>query len=538
VAGWILVVGLLLNWLAVTSRAAELPSTAPTNEVPAAPAKTNPGPAQASPETTAPAPAPDSASIPVPSVITINGTNFIRLNFRGARLDLVLDYLSDAAGFIINKETDIRGTIDAWSKEPVTKDEAVELLNTNLKKNGYAVVRNNRILTIVSLENAKTSDLPVEIGSDPEGMDGSDEVVTQLIPVKYANATQLMNNLQVLLPTSASLSVNESANTLLMVATKRDIRRMLKIVHALDSSIASVCAIKVIQLKFADAKQLATEITALFAPQSSNQGGGGFRNQMFNMFRGGGPGGFGLPGGIGGPGGGGSGGGNSGGAANAKVTATSDDYSNCLIVSAPSDLMNTITDMVQQIDVETTDVTVLRYFKLHHADPVELADQFATLFPDTTRTDTSQGFGGGFRFGGPFGFGRNNQATSSDRSKKRSQVVAVADPRTSSLIVSAASELMPHIEALIAQMDEQEGRKEVVTFYELKNADPQDVYTVLDDLFHRTGQVRSTGGNNQKSMLGTSNPLTTRETQSQSTILNNSGFNFGNSTGSRGTGGF
>lgn len=53
----------------------------------------------------------------------------------------VLDYLSDAAGFIINKEADVRGTLDVQGKD-LTREEAVEVLNSALKKNGYAVIRN------------------------------------------------------------------------------------------------------------------------------------------------------------------------------------------------------------------------------------------------------------------------------------------------------------------------------------------------------------------------------------------------------------
>ena len=51
----------------------------------------------------------------------------------------------------------------------LTKDEAVEVLNSVLKKNGCAVIRNGRILTIVCAghrENQRI--LPVEVGNNPE----------------------------------------------------------------------------------------------------------------------------------------------------------------------------------------------------------------------------------------------------------------------------------------------------------------------------------------------------------------------------------
>src|SRR5579862_9368944 len=49
------------------------------------------------------------------------------LHFRGAPLESVLDYLSDAAGFIIVLDTQVHGRVDLWSDQPVTRDEAVDL---------------------------------------------------------------------------------------------------------------------------------------------------------------------------------------------------------------------------------------------------------------------------------------------------------------------------------------------------------------------------------------------------------------------------
>jgi general secretion pathway protein D len=120
----------------------------------------------------------------------------LRLNFRGVPVDMVLEYLSDAAGFIIIKETEVTGKVDVWSNQPLTKDEAVDLLNTILNKNDYAAIRNGRTLTIVSKEEAKKRDIPVIPGGEAEKIPKSDEMVTQIIPVKHANITQLMNNLR------------------------------------------------------------------------------------------------------------------------------------------------------------------------------------------------------------------------------------------------------------------------------------------------------------------------------------------------------
>jgi type II secretory pathway component GspD/PulD (secretin) len=470
----------------------------------------------------------DSTSAPSDTTLTEaptnNGTNTLRLNFRGAPLKLVLDYLSDAAGFIINEESDVKGTVDVWSKEPVSKDDAVKLLNSVLRKNGYVVTRDGRILTIVGLQSAKTSDTDILQGEKWQDVVKGSEVVTEVIPVRYANVTQLMNNLLVLLPTTASLSVNESANTLILVATKTDIRRMLKIVSILDTSIASVSSIKVFPLRYADAKDLATVIQQLFTQSTGqNTAGANPRAQFFNMMGGG----FGGPGGPGAQGNSNS----SGGAASgAKVTAAADEYSNSLIVGASKELMATITEMVTQIDQPATDITELRVFHLVNADPSELADQLASLFPDDTRTGANQNQGGGgFRIFG----GRNNQATTSDRMKKKGRVLAVPDPRTSSLLVSAAGDLMPQIAEMIMQLDLSAAKKEVVKVFELQNADPQDVSQVMQDLFQRSGNIRANNNNTRTSLSGQGNPLLQRETQQQTST---SSTTFGSAGGGRASG--
>src|SRR5437763_46943 len=65
----------------------------------------------------------------------------IMLNFRDASIEAVLDQLSEVAGFIVVKDTRPEGRISLVSKQPVSPDEAVALLNTVLQTKGYAAIR-------------------------------------------------------------------------------------------------------------------------------------------------------------------------------------------------------------------------------------------------------------------------------------------------------------------------------------------------------------------------------------------------------------
>src|SRR5438093_1393831 len=101
---------------------------------------------------------------------TAGTNNQLRLNFRGVPLEMVLNYLGEATDLIVNvvPGTDVKGKVDVWSNQPLTKDEAVDLLNTILNQNKLAAIRNNRTLTIVGLEEAKTKNIPVRAGNKPD----------------------------------------------------------------------------------------------------------------------------------------------------------------------------------------------------------------------------------------------------------------------------------------------------------------------------------------------------------------------------------
>jgi general secretion pathway protein D len=525
--------------------AAAQPAGAPTNP-PSAGAATNPPVTEQSAPAVVPAVAQaglSNAVVPVgltlatnapeASVLEMTSTNGLRLNIVNAPLSLVLQHLVKAAGFIVNGTTQVRGNITVLSDGPVTKDEAVALLNSELKKNGYAIVRNNRILTIVELGSVKTANLDICTPYNPDEIEASDEVITALIHIRYANAPQLLSNLEILLPTSATLSANESANTLIMVATKTDIKRMLKIINALDSSIANVSSIKVVRLSYADAKETANIITQLFGTQNNTQGGGNFpgssgRSSMFLSM-------LSRFGGRGGPGGPGGSGGNP--TASAKVVAVADDRSNAVVVSAPDDLLTTICETITQIDKEVTDEVELRRFRLTYADPQEIADQLSVLFPDPTtgssgssQSSSMPSWFRGFNRGGSSS--RTSSSSTSDHAKKLGRVTAVPDPRTQSLLVTASKSMMPEIADMITSLDGDPGKREVVKVFELQNADPQDVNTVLQDLFNRNTRMNNV--NNNQSLLGNRNPLTQRSTQN---IQNNSS-GFGNAASGRaGSGG-
>ncbi len=224
-------------------------------------------------------PAPERAqSFPAP---TTEEGGELRLNFRNAPLDMVLEYLSEAAGFTIVLETQVKGSIDVWSNRPVSTQEAIDILDSALAKNGYAAIRNGRKLTIISKDSAKTRNVPIVQSTDWETIPQSEEIATYIIPVRYINAAQLQTTLQPLVPANMQITANADSNSLLITDSQAAIRRIAHIASLLDSSVSSVSTMRIIPLKHADAKEMAQTINDLYSANNNNnnrnvRGGRGF----------------------------------------------------------------------------------------------------------------------------------------------------------------------------------------------------------------------------------------------------------------------
>ncbi|MBT5706714.1 MAG: hypothetical protein HOI66_10365 [Verrucomicrobia bacterium] len=455
------------------------------------------------------------------------GEPTLKFNFRGAPIETVLDYLSEAAGFIIVLETDVTGDINAWSNKPITTDEAVDLLDTLLADKGYAAIRNGKILKIVSQDDAQRYNLPVKKGSDPDQIPKNDQMVTQIIPVRHADATSLVEDLQPLLPDEATLTANQSSNALVLTDRQASIHRIAEIITALDTSISSISTIRVFPLKFADAKELADVVKEIFeqpASSSSRGGRGSSSSSSRSAF-------FQRISGFGGDRGGSSRGGSSRGGstrgssstgtsqalqAASHVVAVADERTNSLVVSAPDEFISTIEEVVNQIDRNVDDVTEIAVFHLDHADAQETAQILTDLFSDQDEENQSSvRFGGGRGgFGSSRGSSRGGTQDTSQRLQQQTTVVAVADPRTNSVIVSASAGLMAEIGQMVGKLDSDNSRKQKVYVYSLEHADADNVAEILRGMFEDRLNGASQSASRQNGQQN--NPLNNRTVNAQS----------------------
>ena len=137
-----------------------------------------------------------SAFTPPAEPVGVN-TNGLSMNFMGAPLSQVMSYLADAAGFIVVQNVSPYGSVTIHGNN-LTKKDCVDLLNAQLNRNELAAVFTPpRTLTIMTKQDAKSADIPVIIENNPTNVEPTAKMVTQIIPIKFVDAGQLVSDLSV-----------------------------------------------------------------------------------------------------------------------------------------------------------------------------------------------------------------------------------------------------------------------------------------------------------------------------------------------------
>jgi len=310
------------------------------------------------------------------------GTNAdeLRLNFRNVPLEMVLNYLSDAADFIIVQDTRVTGNVNVISSHAMTRDETVDLLNSVLNKNGCAAIRNGRTLTIVDKNDAKTRDIPVKSGNDPDDIPKNAEIVTQIIPIRFVEARQLVSDLTPFVSPQATVGASDAGNSVVITDIQSNIRHLMEIIKAIDNSAEAETEIRVFHLEFANPSDVANELSSVF---QSNTSSGNTTQSPINFDDGsdvGPPALF--------------GGGNVNSSENdriktaTQVTVVADSRIQTVIVTAPKDLMNQIAGIINSLDVSSDRDQKVFVYHLNNGDPNQVATVLQNLFQSSSTSGT------------------------------------------------------------------------------------------------------------------------------------------------------
>lgn len=362
--------------------------------------------------------------------------NGAALNFVNADMESVIKAVGHYTGMTFIIDPRVKGTLTLVSERTLTKAQAFSLLTSALRLQGYAVVTGDGFAKVVPEAEAKLQSSPTQIGTGGSRARG-DQVATQVYRLQHESAPNLVAVLRPLISPNNSIMADPGNNSVVITDYADNLRRLSKIIAALDSPATG--DLDVIPIRNGIASDVATLVTRLLEPGAGGDAG--------------------------------------------RVTVLADARTNSVVVRAPSQARaNMAKNLIAKLDQPTTELGNIHVVYLKNADASKVAQtlravvsQDASAVPvqqqgtaggsiqsGTTGGGTGTGSGtlGGNQqqnsigAGGTGGtFGQQSQATAGGAGGGQGSGFIQADASTNSLIITAPDALYRNLRSVIDQLD-------------------------------------------------------------------------------------
>ncbi|GAA3948627.1 GspD family T2SS secretin variant XcpQ [Allohahella marinimesophila] len=317
-----------------------------------------------------------------------------KINLKDADIRAFITQIADITGysFVINPR--VKAKVTVISNTPMNREEVYEMFLSVLNVHGFSAIPGEDVIKIVLENEAKQG----AANLDRFKKVPADQLVTQVIEVKNANALELVPILRPMVAKYGHLAGVAASNALIISDHVNNINRIRSLVRELDSP--ADYKLEVIQLQEAWVGDLVKLLEQL-APTELGKAGAG----------------------KGGPG--------------AKFSVVADERSNRLIIKGDDVFRDKVRDLVAKLDQPAAVSGATKVINLRNADAEKLAELLKGIMGDIEKNVSQGGEGAA-------GGGGGGQST---------KVSIYADEGLNALVVRAEPSMMTEIEAIVEQLD-------------------------------------------------------------------------------------
>jgi general secretion pathway protein D len=189
---------------------------------------------------------------------------FIVLNFDNADIETVIHAASEIIGFNYVLSPDVRGKVTVQTSGRIPQEDVFGVLLGILEVHGFTAVKSGNLYKIVRLEGARERAVPTIVGDVAVDTRNADEIITQIVPIRYASVNDLGVLVRPFVSSRGTLVANRETNVLVITDSVANVRRVLDIIRLVDVQV-SLDEVQIIPVSFADATEVANILNQLFA---------------------------------------------------------------------------------------------------------------------------------------------------------------------------------------------------------------------------------------------------------------------------------
>jgi general secretion pathway protein D len=186
---------------------------------------------------------------------------YVTIDFDNVDIAIFIKFISELTGknFVVDKA--VKGKVTIISPKKISVKEAYRVFESVMEVHGYTTVPSGSITKIVPAVSARSKDIQTRLRE--EAITREDKVVTQLIPLRYADPNELKRLFAPLISKSSVIVSYPPTGMLIITDVLSNIKRLLRIVDAIDVEGIGE-EISIIPLEHAAASEVSKTLGTLF----------------------------------------------------------------------------------------------------------------------------------------------------------------------------------------------------------------------------------------------------------------------------------
>jgi len=201
----------------------------------------------------------------------------VSIDFNDVDIHLFIKFISEITGknFIVDQR--VKGKVTIISPSQISVDEAYRVFASVLEVHGFTIVDAGEVTKIVPMPDARTRDIETKFKNEFDGV--NDRVITQILPLAFADAEEIKRLFTPLVSKSSVILSYPPTNTLIITDVQSNIKRLLRIIKTIDvTGIGQEVAL--IPLENAEATEVEAILKSIFADEAKPRRKGGSEHQI------------------------------------------------------------------------------------------------------------------------------------------------------------------------------------------------------------------------------------------------------------------
>ncbi|MEW6673906.1 MAG: type II secretion system secretin GspD, partial [Thermodesulfobacteriota bacterium] len=218
--------------------------------------------------TQAVAPAPPPSSLQPAAATQKSADRFVTIDFNNVDITVFVKFISELTGKNFVVDNRVKGNITIISPAKISVQEAYKVFESVLEVHGFAAVPAGEVIKIIPSPDARTKNIETRLREESTSPD--DKVVTQLIPLTYADPEDIKRLFAPLISKNSVILAYPPTNMLIVTDVYSNIQRLMHILKAIDIT-GIGREISVIPLEYANAAKLEKTLISVFKTQQKPQ---------------------------------------------------------------------------------------------------------------------------------------------------------------------------------------------------------------------------------------------------------------------------